>query len=202
MSRKRSKPDPHQTTLNRYILGLPLALVQHELARHRVDMRTRLAMALTCHAAYEDVDWRRTYAHAVLLYDMEDPAIHCWPTQRVFDVFAPYIETLTYHLPCHHMWFLLSLERCTRLRHLHLVGPVCYGLEWDKPFPPSLESLTLGPRCGRNDVDSAVRLPWMTRWHWYTPGNGGHSYTRSTMTAYKTWPTDMVEEDDDHSLLT
>src|SRR5689334_10303887 len=86
-------------------LYLPLELFAHEVPRHLGrDLEARLALALTCRTLYAS-PWRqhvREYTIEDRCLDEETDTWENAPSQRLFNVFAPWIETLTYYLPCHH----------------------------------------------------------------------------------------------------
>jgi hypothetical protein len=128
------------------------------MPRLGMDLCTRLALALTCRALFAS-PWRQSVRAFTLQREIinaghgddEDDALGQYPSQELFDVFAPALEELVYALPCHH-GSPLSLKRCTRLTTLTLSGDACDSAAWDQPLPATLVELRLGPDYARNSI--------------------------------------------------
>lgn len=126
-----------------------------------------LALATTCRRLYTAPDdWRRVACRRMVIGKRrerpDEVADGDWHTKTSWQtpwrlesrtaqvmwntLYAPHVQELVYHLPCHHGWDPLSLEACTQLRRLVLCGNECYPNDWNTPLPRALTFLDLKKR--------------------------------------------------------
>ena len=158
------------------------------------DLRSLAALASTCRRFY-DSPWRTKHfsGHLTIAYvyawseeEMDERTSErerktlrelwaknpVWPKlsrngQETFDTIAPYIQTLEYCLPCHHDWFVLSLEQCTQLRAVTFQGNECYsGSTWETALPASIEVMTFQ---GIGGYAIAQQHPALKTYRWSSP---------------------------------
>lgn len=140
----------HRQWLREEFAGFPLELFQDVIMAHLAPhAASLLAFAMTCKSLYYG-PWRVLYGHALEMgeYDEEKWGRPRFKDGEVFsqgalNLFAPFLKTLTYHLPCHHGWDPWDLKACTSLEHLTFIGNECYSGDWETPLPMTLKGLTL-----------------------------------------------------------
>lgn len=116
-----------------------------------------LALALACRVFYTSPDWRRVACRRMVIGRRCGDSRSFWQLeeqqQAMWDrLYAPHVEELVYHLPCHHDWSTLRLDAMTRLNTLDLRGNECGSLTWEHPFPATLRLLRLDDLISCNDL--------------------------------------------------
>lgn len=144
-------------------MDLPLELVTHVLVPYlgRVGrswaIRALLRLIQVCKSVAGS-GWER---HVTRLGG--EHTGHCL-RDHVLHRFAPYLQELSYHAPCHHAgigsWITnAGLEACTQIHTLALHGNQCYSGVGLTRLPPHLINLTLNTRARDGYViwDDAIR---------------------------------------------
>jgi hypothetical protein len=140
----------HRKWLREEFAGFPIEIfadcLMAQLAPHAASL---LFLAMTCKEIYHG-PWRSKYGRTLEIgeYDEEKWGEGQFKGSESFsrgalNLFAPFVENLTYHLPCHHGWHPLDLAPCIVLKQLTFIGDECYSGNWDTPLPVTLCDMIL-----------------------------------------------------------